>query len=86
MYRYYDFLELKNLVSGDSGLVDNVMLYSVEKNIMQHAYIQLFRQNGVPRIIHTNCIYKIRWRYQILSIIDKTVRRYKAKIKRLVGR
>ena len=91
VYRYYDFLELKNLVSGGKGLVDNAMLYSVEKNIMQHAHVQLFRENGTARVIHTNCIYKIRWRYQILSMIEhlllsETLQHYKAKIKRLVGR
>ena len=96
VYRYYDFPELKNLVSNGSS-VDNAMLYSVEKNIMQHAYVKLIRTN-TSRVIHTNCIYKIRWRYRILSFIDDlllsktmrrlsiTTRRYKARIKRLIGR
>ena len=58
---------------------------------MQHAYIKLTDADKVFRIINTSCIYKIRWRYQILSMIDhlllsETVRRYKARINRLLGR
>ena len=38
IYRYHDFPVLKQLVSGESGNpVDNAMLYSVEKNILQYA-------------------------------------------------
>ena len=77
VYRYYDFPELKNLVSGDKSPVDNAMLYSVEKNIMQHAYVQLTRTDGVSRIIYTSCTYKIRWRYKILSKMHQNYRGYK---------
>ena len=91
VYRYSDFPELKSLISGNKSSVDNAMLYSVEKNIMQHAHIKLTDADKVFRIINTSCIYKIRWRYQILSRIDhillsKTVQRYKARISRLLGR
>ena len=91
LYRYSDFTELRSLVSGDKGSVDNAMLYSVKKNIMQHAYIKLTDAYKVFRVINTSCIHKIRWRYQILSMIErallsKTVQRYKAGINRLIGR
>ena len=92
VYRYYDFPELKNLVSGDKSSVDNAMLYSVEKNIMQHAYVKLIREDAVTRAICTNSIYKIRWRYRILTFImdklplSKAMKRYKARINKLIGR
>ena len=86
VYRYYDFPELKNLVSGDKSSVDNAMLYSVEKNIMQHAYLRLTGEDRTSKIIHTSCIYKIRWRYQILSVMHKAARNYRARIDRLIGR
>ena len=89
VYRYYDFPELKDLVSGNKSPVDNAMLYSVEKNIMQHAYVKLVRADGTFRVICTGCIHKIRWRYKILSMIDllssRAVKRCKARINRLIG-
>ena len=86
VYQYYDFPELKNLISGDKSSVDNAMLYSVEKNIMQHAYVKLERTDGVPRVIYTDCIEKVRWRYRVLSVIDdplKIVRFFNRLIRRL---
>ena len=50
IYRYYDFPVLEQLVSGENGrLVDNAMLYSVEKNIMQHATIRIMPYRNTNR-------------------------------------
>ena len=70
VYRYYDFPELKNLVSGGKSSVDNAMLYSVEKNILQNAYVKLVCNDAVSRVIYTSCIYKTKWRYWVLSVIN----------------
>ena len=88
VYRYYDFPELKNLVL-DGSSFDNAMLYSVEKNIMQHAYVKLTRNHQISRIIYTSCIHKVKWRYQVLSFIERlplAISRRTARIKRLIGR
>ena len=80
VYRYYDFPELKNLVSGGKSSVDNAMLYSVEKNILQHAYVKLVCNDAVSRVIYTSCTYKTKWRYWVLSVINdplKIVRFFK---------
>ena len=68
LYRYSDFPELKALISGDNGqLINNAMLYSVEKNIMQYAAVKItsFKDlSGLP-IIYTNASYKIPQRYKL---------------------
>ena len=68
LYRYSDFRELKALISGDNGqLIDNAMLYSVEKNILQYAAVKIipFKDlSGLP-IIYTNASYKIPRRYRL---------------------
>ena len=87
VYQYYHFPELKKLVSGVKSPIDNAMLYSVEKNIMQHAYVKLVRTDEVSRVIYTHCIYKVLWRYRVLSVIDsslKAIRSLKAKITELI--
>ena len=85
VYRYYDFPDLKDLVSGGNNRVDNFMLYSVEKNILQYAYIKLVRKSVVPKIIYTDLRYKTPWRYHFLSFIYRTLpntlKRYQQRIK-----
>ena len=85
VYRYYDFPELKDLVSGDTGQVDNAMLYSIEKNILQYAYIKLIHGRALPKIVYTDWIYKTRWRYHFFSFmydtLPKSLKRYQRRIK-----
>ena len=75
IYQYHDFPELKALVSGDNGeKVDNAMLYSVEKNIFQYAYIKMVRSNKRPKLIYTNVIYKIPMRYQLYEFYRRCLK------------
>ena len=85
IYRYYDFPELKKLVLGGKSPVDNAMLYSVEKNIMQHAYVKIVHNDAVSRVIYTSCTYKIKWRYRVLSVIDDPLKIVRF-LKRLIRR
>ena len=65
VYQYFDFPELEALVSkNNDSEIDNVMLYSVEKNILQHAHIKMVRAKDYPQIIYINFSYNI----PILSI------------------
>ena len=57
VYRYYDFPQLKRLVSGDDDSADNVMLYLVEKNIMKHATVKILPPHKGPMIYHLNTVY-----------------------------
>ena len=58
VYRYYDFPELEQLVSGkDGNSVDNVMLYCVEKNIMRHATVKIQPPHSGSTMYHLNEIY-----------------------------
>ena len=57
VYRYYDFPQLKQLVSGEKGFVDNVMLYLVEKSIMKHATVKILPPHKGPMIYHLNSVY-----------------------------
>ncbi len=58
VYRHFDFPELKALVGNeDKEEIDNAMLYSVEKNILQYSHIKIVRARGclnfytqIPRI------------------------------------
>ncbi len=70
LYRYYDFPELKALVSGkNKKRINSAMLYSVEKNILQYAAIKMtpFEDlSGFP-IIYSNASHTTPWRYKFLS-------------------
>ena len=70
LYRYYDFPELKALVSGkNKEEIDSAMLYSVEKNILQYAAIKMLPfedLSGFP-IIYGNSSHTTPWRYKFLS-------------------
>ena len=57
VYRYYDFPQLKQLVSGGKDFVDNVMLYLVEKSIMKHATVKILPPHKGPMIYHLNTVY-----------------------------
>ena len=59
IYRYYDFPQLKQLVSNERDKIDNVMLYLVEKNIMQHATIKILPPHKGPMIYHLNTVYDV---------------------------
>ena len=60
IYRYYDFPELKQLVSDeDSNKIDNVMLYLVEKNIMKYATVKILPPHKGPMIYHLNTVYNL---------------------------
>ena len=81
VYRYYDFPELKALISGGSGQeIDNAMLYSVEKNIFQYATIKICRSYPCPKIMYLNCSFGVPLRYRFLAIYEylssKTLHEY----------
>ena len=60
VYRYFDFPELEALVSkNNNGGIDNAMLYSVEKNILQYAYIKIIQARSAPKILYTNSSFNI---------------------------
>ena len=74
VYQYYDFPELKALISGGSGQeIDNAMLYSVEKNIFQYATIKIDRSFRYPKIMYLNCSFKLPWRYRFLVFYKSLV-------------
>ena len=70
IYQYHDFPELKALISGENGReIDNAMLHSVEKNILQYAAIKIIpfeELSGFP-IIYSNSSHAIPWRYKLLA-------------------
>ena len=59
IYRYHDFPQLKQLVSGKGKRVDNVMLYLVEKNIMKHATVKILPPHKGPMVYHLNTVYDL---------------------------
>ena len=60
VYRYYDFPELKRLVSGEQeSVIDNVMLYLVEKNIMRYATVKIVPPNKGSMMYHLNEVYDL---------------------------
>ena len=60
VYRYYDFPDLRRLVSGESDeKIDNVMLYLVEKNIMKHATVKILPPHKGPMIYTLNTVYDL---------------------------
>ena len=58
VYRYYDFPELRQLVTGEANSVDNYMLYSVEKNIMSYALIQIVPPESNALIFPLDASYR----------------------------
>ncbi len=60
IYRYYDFPDLRKLVSGEGGgKIDNVMLYLVEKNIMKYATVKILPPHKGPMVYHLNTAYDL---------------------------
>ena len=60
IYRYYDFPELNQLVSGEQGsVIDNVMLYLVEKNIMRYATVKIIPPYKGMLMYHLNEVYDL---------------------------
>ena len=60
VYRYYDFPNLRKLVSGEGGeKIDNVMLYLVEKNIMKYATVKILPPHKGPMTYHLNTVYDL---------------------------
>ena len=57
VYRYYDFPNLRKLVSGEK--MDNVMLYLVEKNIMKYATVKILPPHKGPMNYHLNVVYNL---------------------------
>ena len=58
VYRYYDFPELNQLVSGENNQeIDNVMLYLVEKNIMKYAVVKILSPQKGSTMYHLNEVY-----------------------------
>ena len=86
VYQYLDFPELKSLVSGEDDLeIDNAMLYSVEKNIMQYAYTKISRTKKHPKLFYINSSfavplsYKFSCLYEYLLSAIKYLKYYKAR-------
>ena len=68
IYRYFDFPSLEALVSKNNNCeIDNAMLYSVEKNILQYAYIKIVRAKHSPQIVYINSSFNV----PLLSIPPK---------------
>ena len=59
IYRYYDFPQLKRLISREDGTIDNVMLYLVEKNIMKYATVKILPPHKGPMVYHINTVYDL---------------------------
>ena len=71
VYRYTNFPELTALVSSSNILkVDNAMLYSIEKNILQYAYTKIVRMRRYPKSLYINFSYKVPWRYKLSSFYE----------------
>ena len=71
VYQYLDFAELKALVSGKDDLeIDNAMLYSVEKNIMQYAYTKIVRTKRQPKLLYINSSFAVPLRYSFLGLCE----------------
>ena len=71
VYQYLDFPELKSLISSEDGLeIDNAMLYSVEKNIMQYAHTKIMRTKRQPRLLYINSSYKVPLKYKFSCLYE----------------
>ena len=77
LYRYSDFPQLKALVSDKNRqAINNAMLYSVEKNILQYAALKIMpfqALTGLP-IVYTNSSHRIPWRYKFLAWYKSLIR------------
>ena len=71
VYQYLDFPELKSLLSSEDGLeIDNAMLYSVEKNIMQYAHTKIMRTKRQPKLLYINSSYKVPLKYKFSFLYE----------------
>ena len=71
VYQYLDFPELKALVSSEDDLeIDNTMLYSVEKNIMQYAYTKIVRSKRYPKLLYINSSFAVPLRYKFFCLYE----------------
>jgi len=71
VYQYFDFPRLNALVTTTKNQkIDNAMLYSVEKNILQYAHTKIVRTRANPKLIYTNASHRIPWRYRLSSIYE----------------
>ncbi len=69
VYRYFDFPELKALVMNkDKKEIDNAMLYSVEKNILQYSHIKIVRARNCPKLLYTNSSHTIPWWFKLIGL------------------
>ncbi len=69
VYRYFDFPELKALViNKDRKKIDNAMLYSVEKNILQYSHIKVVRARKYPKLLYTNSLHTIPWWFKFVGL------------------
>ena len=69
VYRYFDFPELKALViNKDKKEIDNAMLYSVEKNILQYAHIKIARARNCPKLLYTDSSHTIPWWFKLIGL------------------
>ena len=74
VYQYHDFPDLKALVSKNNGHeIDNAMLYSIEKNIFQYAYIKIKRMNHSPKIFYIDSSFNVPLLSVSPNFIDKII-------------
>ena len=69
VYRYYDFPELQELVTGRAGSVDNYMLYSVEKNIMSYALIQIVPPESNLLVLRLDASYHVPFFIKVWHVL-----------------
>ena len=97
VYQYSDFPELKALVLAENDRdIDNAMLYSVEKNIMQYAYTRITRTKRYPKILYANSSLRVPMNYRLVRLYEcltrdlfltikyKALRRVAGNIKRII--
>ena len=71
VYQYHDFPELKALVlNDDTQEVDNAMLYSVEKNILQYAHIKIVRTKRRPKLVYLNASFETPLRFRLQRFFE----------------
>ena len=69
--RYHDFPELHSLVSGnDAQQINNAMLYSVEKNILQHAHVKIILSQKDSKLLYLNSHFMIPWPYRFIQFLE----------------
>ena len=89
VYRYHDFPDLKASVSkNNKHEIDNAMLYSVEKNIFQYAYIKIKRMNATPKIFYIDSSFNVPLLSISSNFINETtfeLLRITRKVRRIVS-